>query len=707
MNDMSQNILPVLRDEITVEPGATDRMGVASWIIYDPLQHRYHQINRETKDLIAILQTGKTTDELISSAWQNLKIRIDQRQVENLLEFLQKGQLLVEPATQGWQKHAELESGRSQSLTTKLMHSYLFVKIPLFHPQTMLQRILPFLGWMYTPLFFIIVGLCGLAGIYLVSHHWSEFTHDAQSLFTLQGAAYFGLALVIIKSLHELAHAFTAARFGCRVPTMGIALFLLTPLLYTDVSDAWRLSSRSQRLWISAAGIIIELVIACLATFLWAFLPEGTSRNVVLMVASVSWIMSLFINLNPLIKFDGYYLLSDILGIDNLQQRSFAFGKWKLREILFSPGADRPEQLPRKLGNTLVIFAWMTWVHRLILFTAIALVVYHFTFKLLGIFLFALEIWLLVARPVIAEVLHWIKMDHGNTSPHRAFVTLGIVALICGVFLVPWSTKIRIPAILEAAELSTIYPGREGKVVSIMASRGDYVEKDSPLVRLHNPVIESKLSSAAIELDLIKLRLANVIVENFSRDSVLVLKQKIRSRTSEIDGLLAEKNELVIKAPISGMVREFNRNIHKGRWINKTVPIALIASPGTHRLRGYIPGIDIQRLSKSTFGKFIPDDLGRSSIEVTLKTIATAAAPVIDIAALASVNGGSVGVEVNDRKQLIPNDAQYLIVAEPAGTIQTADQIISGIIQFRGSAQSYVTRIWNQIGKILIRETGF
>ncbi|MCP4182166.1 MAG: hypothetical protein GY761_02450 [Hyphomicrobiales bacterium] len=706
MIDNSTKILPVLRDDISIRAGAPDRNGVSNWVVYDPLQHRYFQINRETRDLIAILQTRKTAAELISIARHELKTKIDHTQVERLLEFLQNRQLLAEEKND-WRMHTGLEAQRSHNPMTKLMHSYLFLKVPLFHPQLMLLALLPYMRWAFTRTFFLLVGISGLISIYLVLGQWTEFVHDIQSFVSFQGAVYFGLSLILIKSLHELAHALTAVRFGCRVPTMGIAFFLLTPLLYSDVSDAWRLESRQQRLWISAAGIIIELMVACLATLLWVFLPDGAIRNTVLILASVSWIMSLFVNLNPLIKFDGYYLLADILGIDNLQQRSFAFGKWKLREILFSPAAEAPEKLSQNMCTTLTVFAWMTWTYRLILFTTIALIVYQYTFKLLGLFLMVLEIWLLILRPVGGELYHWMKMDRDRISPRRVKIVSSVFCLLIGIFFVPWSTHVSFPAKLEASRLSTIYPGNSGRIVSVNAKRGDLIQKGSPLVTLHNFEIEKKLKSAKIKLGLIKLQLANSLVEGVNHDEVLVLRRKLRSKTSEISGLLKQQQELVVRATFSGIIREFNRNIHLGRWISKTEYVALIASENSHKLRGYVRQFDIQRITDSSFGKFVPDDLTRSSFDVKLNFIAKAAVPVIEIASLASVNGGAVAVEVNARQQLVPLEAQYLIEGEPKQAIQSPRQVVLGTIELIGNAKSYASRTWNQIGKVLIREIGF
>ena len=226
---------------------------------------------------------------------------------------------------------------------------------------------------------------------------------------------------------------------------------------------------------------------------------------------------------------------------------------------------------------------------------------------------------------------------------------------------------------------------------------------------LHYKILKlrNNLETAKIELNLIRLQLASELIENINRDEVLVLKHKFRSKKSEIEGLQNEKQELVIRAPISGVIREFNRNIHHGRWIAKTEYVALIASENSHVLRGYVRQFDIQRITNSSFGKFIPVDLTRSSFDVKLNQIAKSAVPVIEIAALASVNGGDVAVNVDAREQLIPLEAQYLVEGEPREAIQSSRQVVLGTIELSGNAKSFASRTWNQIGKVMIREIGF
>ena len=218
---------------------------------------------------------------------------------------------------------------------------------------------------------------------------------------------------------------------------MGVAFLLLFPVLYTDVTDAWRLRKRRQRLLVDASGILAELTVAGLALFLWAFLPEGPTKSAAFFLATTSWVLSLAINLNPFMKFDGYYLASDISGVNNLQNRSFDLALWKMREILFGLGDPPPEHFPRRLARGLVIYAWATWIYRAILFIGIALLVYAWFFKLLGIILFLVEIAWFIVLPVKREVGIWWERRSEIMASRRGLITTGIAGLVLLGLAVP------------------------------------------------------------------------------------------------------------------------------------------------------------------------------------------------------------------------------------------------------------------------------
>jgi len=169
----------------------------------------------------------------------------------------------------------------------------------------------------------VFIFIIGLIGLFFTARQWDQFTTTFMHFFTLEGFIFYAITLTLIKALHELGHAYTARHFGVRVPIIGVAFLVMFPILYTDTTDAWRLTDKRKRLLIDSGGIIVELSIAAISLFLWSFLPDGPARSAAFFAATTSWVLSLMVNLNPCMRFDGYYLLGDLFGIQNMQARGF------------------------------------------------------------------------------------------------------------------------------------------------------------------------------------------------------------------------------------------------------------------------------------------------------------------------------------------------------------------------------------------------
>ncbi|HEU5408545.1 MAG TPA: site-2 protease family protein, partial [Nitrospira sp.] len=181
----------------------------------------------------------------------------------------------------------QAEAAKSQWLMW-LVHHYLFFQIPLLRPDRFLRATLPFVEWIFAKSTAWIIGAIGLVGFYLTSRQWDTFTSTMLHFFTPRGFVLYVLCLVIVKVFHELGHAYTATRYGCRVSTMGIAMVLMVPMLYSDTSDAWKLPSRRQRAAIGAAGMIVECSLAALAIFAWNFLDDDVARSLAFIMATTS-----------------------------------------------------------------------------------------------------------------------------------------------------------------------------------------------------------------------------------------------------------------------------------------------------------------------------------------------------------------------------------------------------------------------------------
>lgn len=701
--------LPELRPELRLHPGAPTILGAPTFLVEDPIRHRFVQVDIETHDLIGLMRGCETVEDLRVAARVELSLDLDSETIDQFIAFLHAYDLTGRPAVGGW-RHYHTKAHKGKSLWwVQLAHKYLFFRIPLWRPQAFLEATLPSIAWLFTRAFLWITCTVGVVGIYLVSRQWDTFVAAASGLFTWQGTAAFLVALVGVKAIHELGHAYAAIRLGCRVPTIGIAFMLLFPMPYTDVTDAWRLKRRGERLAVDGAGIAAELTIAVYSTFLWVFLPDGSLKAAAFMLATASWVMSLMLNLNPFMRFDGYYLLSDAVGIENLQPRSFAVAKWYLKETLFRLNDAPPEPFPSRALSAMALYGYCVWIYRFFLFLAIAIIVYYSTFKVLGILLFILEIILLIAKPVVAELKVWWQLRDRIMKTRRTLIAGGVVALALAAFVVPWSSAVIVPAIVSLQDREPVHPEAAGRLVALHVAPGDLVAVGQVIARLERPDLEQRLSTVARRLAATEVRLGRGAADEHERLQTIVLERERNALIAERDGLEAQRRAMILRAPIAGQVLEMATNLHKGRWLSTAERVALIGAPAGLEASGYVTEVDAWRIEPGTLGHFIPDHVLAAGMAVTLRTVAARGAATIDIPELSNQFGGRIAVTADPEGTLVPSEAQYRVVATVVTSgqpVRATGTSLRGVIHFDGRRQSFAARLWRQILKVVARETG-
>ena len=286
--------LPALREDLSIERGAPRIDGGPAWILRDPARHLYYQINARTVELLSLWSEGTQHNlarRLLSSHGSVLR----EGELPALVEFLQSNQLTVTPKGGHSRVFAHMSRSARKLNLPKVLRKMLFLRVPIFRPDSFLRATLPIAEVFFLRAFTWITLVLGAIGFLIASRQLDAFFAYVENALTPRGAISYVFALVFVKALHELGHAYQATRRGVRVPTMGVAFMVFIPLLYTDVSDAWRLRKRRDKLMIDAAGVIVELHLALLGTFAWAFLPDGGARNVAFVLATSSWLVSLFV----------------------------------------------------------------------------------------------------------------------------------------------------------------------------------------------------------------------------------------------------------------------------------------------------------------------------------------------------------------------------------------------------------------------------
>lgn len=719
-----QGALPALREELLLHRAPPNHDGSPAWTLEDPGRALFFQIGWAEAEMLARWRLG--LPHAVAHAVQTettLPIRVED--VQEFAQFLQANSLVQMRGPDAIARYGkEADARRGGHWVKQLVHQYLFFRIPLVRPDAFLTRTLPVVRRLFlTRTFARLTLAAGVLGLFLAARQWDQFLHTFLHFFTLEGALAAGLTLGAAKVLHELGHAYAAKHHGCRVATMGVAFMVMWPVLYTDSSGAWRLASRRKRMSIGAAGMLAETALAAWATLAWSFLPDGALRSAAFTLATTTWLLTLAVNLNPLMRFDGYFLLTDALNVPNLQNRAFALARWRLREWLFELGEDKPESFAPWRERALLVYAFCVWVYRFFLFLGIALLVYHMAFKLLGIVLFAIEIVAFVLRPIYTELRAWRERLAGECGAgwnRRSRITAGIVLVAIIAAIVPWRTRVEAPALLRAANQARIVAPVGAQIQTIAVQPGRPVSAGAPLFVLSAPDMEHERDTLARRIRVLQWQQSFQAMSRETAASVPVAVGELHAAQERFDVLSRQQQQLIIRAPFNGVVADLADPLAAGEWIGEGEWLATLADPAEALAEAYVPEEDLHRLQAGGSARFLPEDPGQRAVPLRVTDIAATATRRLSAAPeLSSTYGGGVpamqapqnSTRADPESQgLMPERAVYRVTLRPDDAANAAlprVQVLRGTVIIDGEAESLLMRAWRRSAAILVRELSF
>jgi len=696
--------LPSLRADLQLSAAAPALDGSPRWTLADPVRGRYFKLGAAAMRLLRHWSLGDP-EQVLRAANREPGLPLDGAELEQLLGFLRSHDLITALDPQQRASYSLKAAAQRRSLWQILLHQYLFFRIPLWRPDAFLNRAWPWLE-RYGPraLRYGLPAILGL-GVFLVSRDWQRFIATFPHLFSLGGALSFGVALFFAKLCHEFGHAFMAKRAGCRVQSMGVAFMVMLPMFYTDVSDAWRVNDRRARLLIGAGGVMAELLLACIALLAWSLLPDGPARTAAFMLASATWITTLVINLNPFMRFDGYFLLSDFLEVDNLQGRAFTLCRWRLREFLFGYGEAAPEPWSPKMQRRLLIWGYGSWLWRAVLFFGIALAVYHLFFKVLGIFLMLVELVWFIFLPIMSEWRQWWTRRDQAHGPRVLLSGLALLGVLL-VLVLPWRSAVELPTMLEAGRASALHAPVASRVKRVNVQDGQVVAEGDVLVELESPDLDSRQAIVRQEIQIQQLQMRRQAGRSETAADATIVEQRLAEAVAEYRGLAAQRERLLLRAPHAGTVRDLLPQLVPGRWLATKDALARVVEDGA-RLRGYLAEADLWRVAPGAHGRFIADDPMHSAVAVQLTDIDANGVSFVDQEALTSDHHGPIAVRRDPSQRAEPVQAQYGARLSLLDSAPTPTQPLRGIVVLQGSGESLLGNAWRRMAALGVRESGF
>ena len=701
--------LPPLREELDLLPGPVLPDGQPTWTLHDPARNLFFRIDWLTFE---ILNRWSVDDEeaIAEHIRHTTTLNPGPEDVAHVAQFLIDNQLVQQlnrESASRMARHLELLEGTPLKW---LLHHYLFFRIPLWNPDKWLNRWRPVADLFYTRTFFLLTALALVFGVSMVVRNSDAFFATLVDTFNFSGLLAYGTALFFVKWLHELGHAFTAKRFGCRVPTMGIAFLVMWPMAYTDTNETWRLNNNIQRLKVACAGIATELIIAVWATLAWTLLPNGELRGAVFFLATTSWVATLAVNASPFLRFDGYFILSDLLDIPNLHARCFALARWKLREWLFALGAVKPEHFSARKERWLIVFAWVTWAYRLVVFIGIALLVYHFSFKILGIFLFIVEITWFIAMPVYQELKVWREfwplLRQQPASWRRTKRSMTAAACVILVAFVPFPGRVASSGLLHPEQIWPVFsPG--GAQLQKIAQDGAQIATESQLAALQSPELDAHTEVLLAKVGNLRRQAAFAGLSPDSRARLLVTQKEWNTAEAEFSSAQEESTRYQPQAPFTGQFHVLDPDLKPGQWLSAKEQLAVLVQSGSRLIiETYLNESAVQRVKVGDGGIFITDGLEGPALHFTVVRVDTDATRVLSNGLLSAEHGGHI-LTRHSAGRYIPDQAIYRVVlAVETPAPELSGHTWRGKVVIRARAQTLAGRYLKQVAAVLVRELG-
>ncbi len=558
------------------------------FVVRDPANNQFFRVPEAGYEFIGLLDGSRTVTE----AWQITMDRLGdmaptQGEAIQLLGQLYTSNLLqgdLPPDASGmFERRRKRVQREIRSYATNL----LFVRFPLWDPDRLLNRWVGVVGWVFGPIGFALLAILAATGIYFITQRgWDELIRasDPQSMLRTENLLWLYGGYAVIKLVHELGHAFACKHFGRdsraggEVHTIGLMLLVFMPVPYVDASSSWAFRSKWQRAIVAGAGIYIEIAIASIAAVVWASTPQGSlasdlSHNLIFL-ASVS---TLLFNGNPLLRYDGYYILSDVLEIPNLAMQSKQYLYYLTRKYAFGVRDAVTNVRSVRERFWFVTYGIASTVYRMVIFAGILLYVSDMLF-VLGTLMaaFGLITWAVVPLCKFAHYLLTNGELH-RTRSRAMLVTVGTLLVFAGLIgLVPLPDHCRAEGYVQSRNQVTMFTAEGGIVQSALAD-GAIAEPGSVLLQAKDIALQSRhdqlLAQRASVLAQYRLATATDPAEaRIHADQLQVVDRKIERVEDRLD-------QLKLVSPIRGVWVAHNVEYLVGSYVKRGEQIGTLVDP--------------------------------------------------------------------------------------------------------------------------------
>ncbi|MEL6920892.1 MAG: biotin/lipoyl-binding protein, partial [Pseudomonadota bacterium] len=417
--------------------------------------------------------------------------------------------------------------------------------------------------------------------------------------------------------------------------------------------------------------------------------------------------------IKPHQRIDGYYLLADATGVENLQARGFALARWRVREWLFGFGDPVPERFSPFAHKAVIFHAFCVWLYRFFLFLGIALLVYHKTTKVLGIVLFVVEIMIFIGKPIAAEMAQWGKRRADMRWNRQSVRSVFLGAAAIGLMFIPISLPFHLPAVAGVGQVTAVHPQAPGRLVEVHVVEGQAVRRGDVLFALEAPSLLHDERQLLKREALLEHRIARTAADQQDRSNLMILQSQLAGIQSEMQSLSERGGQLSIAAQSDGIVRNVQGDLAPGQWVSPTTRLALLVAGGEPQVTGYVAAERLRRVQDQTSGTFVPDQPEFPKIAVSVSRFEVPAEGDARLATLLDVYGGRiVSKPPVDGEPIAPDKPHYRVSTVAVGADEERFEVyraqeVRGVLRLWPDAESFAVALVRRVAGVLIRESGF
>jgi putative peptide zinc metalloprotease protein len=431
---------------------------------------------------------------------------------------------------------------------------------------------------------------------------------------------------------------------------------------------------------------------------------DGVLRDMTYFVAVVSLVRSLFVNISPFMRFDGYYILSDLLDLPNLQSRAFELTRQNLRNILFGLDQPLPEQFSRRMAIFLQLYSWITWFYRLAVFLGIAFTVYHFFFKPLGILLFLVEVVYFIITPITRELAVWRKVFPMSSSRRKLiFATIALVVIV--LTLVPLHSRVVLPAFVNASVKRVIYAPFPAKIDEVACSGGS-VHKGQLLFRLQADESQYQSYLASMQAAELRDRVRRLSLSDQGLEHTHAWTAEARERDQRVNTHQDDLQRLQLKADFDGELLDVDTGVRPGVYVSPRDLLGVLIDPGTGEVEAFASESELAGIREGSQVVFWPSAADGVPIKGYVTAIDRNRVSVLPTPALADTHGGVIQTQHRNDRPLAPVASLYRIRIKPVAGLRV-QRLQLGRAVIEGEQRSLAGRLFRYALSVIIRESGF